>query len=104
MNKLSMNIFGILSLSIENINSVIIDYTIVCIVPSQSGAFIFSDDLAFIDHIHYCQFICALEVVERNLQNASCTVGPAESYKHYNIRHPVYLLMLMFPRNHGGST
>lgn len=43
------------------------DYTIVRIVPSQSGAFIFSDDLAFIDHIHYCQFTCALEVVERNL-------------------------------------
>lgn len=38
----------------------------------------FSDDFAFIGHIHYCQFICALEVVKRNLQKATCAVGPAE--------------------------
>lgn len=60
-----------------------------CNVSSQSGVFIFSDELAFIGHIHYCQFICALEVVKRNLQKATCTVGPAESYKHYYIIHPV---------------
>lgn len=65
-------------LSIESIHSVTTDYTTVCNVSSQSGVFIFSDELAFIGHIHYCQFICALEVVKRNLQKATCTVGPAE--------------------------
>lgn len=71
----------ILSLSIGNIHSVTTDYTTtVCNVFSQSGLFIFMT--AFIDHIHSRQFICALGGVKRNLQKATCTVGPAESYKH----------------------
>lgn len=49
-----------------------------CNVSIQSYVSTFSDDLDFIKNIHYCQFICAFEVVKRNLPKATGTVGPAE--------------------------